>query len=252
MGVMDGKVCVVTGGAGSIGRAGAARLVAEGASVMLVDLRSSDLERTAAGIDSDAVDWVTADVRNGAQVKAAVEAVVDRMGRIDVLVASAGNIGVIEPIVDYPEEVFDEVIAVHVRGSFLLCKYGMAAMNDGGSVVLMSSVAGVTGDPGVSAYVTAKHALVGLMRSAAKEGAARKIRVNTLHPGPVDNAFQADVEKGLTKILGSDATAFFNGQIPLGRHGAPDEVGEAILFLASSRSSFVTGSQLMVDGGMSI
>ena len=252
MGAIDGRVCLITGGAGSIGSASAARLVAEGARVMLADLDRRDLERATDGLRSDAVGWVTADVRDREQVKAAVDATVERLGPIDVLVACAGNIGVIRPIVDYPEDTFDDVLAVHVRGAFLLCKYGMPRMNDGGSIVLVSSIAGVTGDPGVVAYVTAKHAMVGLMRVAAKEGAARRIRVNTVHPGPVENAFQANVEKGLSDVLATDATAFFNQKIPLGRHGAPAEIGDAILFLASPMSSFVTGSMLMVDGGMSI
>jgi NAD(P)-dependent dehydrogenase (short-subunit alcohol dehydrogenase family) len=96
---------------------------------------------------------------------------------------------VIAPLVEYPEEVFDDVWRVHVKGAFLACKYGLAQMNDGASVIITSSVAGLRGDPGVCAYVTAKHAQVGLMRSAAKEAARRRIRVNTIHPGPTRNEF---------------------------------------------------------------
>jgi len=117
--------------------------------------------------------------------------------------------------------------------------------------VITSSVAGTRGDPGVYGYITAKHAQIGLMRCLAKELAPRAIRVNTLHPGPVDNGFQADVESGLGKIIGRDATEFFNEQIPLGRHAAPEEIARSVLYLASEMSSFTTGSLLMADGGMS-
>jgi NAD(P)-dependent dehydrogenase (short-subunit alcohol dehydrogenase family) len=107
------------------------------------------------------------------------------------------------------------------------------------------------GDPGVYAYITAKHAQVGLMRCLAKELAPRRIRVNTLHPGPIDNAFQAKVEADVGRIIGRDATQFFNEMIPLARHGTADEIAKAALFLASDQSSFTTGATLMVDGGMS-
>jgi NAD(P)-dependent dehydrogenase (short-subunit alcohol dehydrogenase family) len=249
---MDDKVCVITGGGGSIGRAAAARLVGQGARVMLVDLSEDKLKGAVAELGKDRTAMTTADVSSARALRAAMDATVARFGKIDVIVACAGTIGVVKPIVDYPEDVFDSVLAVHVRGAFLACKYGLPNMNDGGSIILVSSVAGVTGDPGVSAYVTAKHALVGLMRSAAKEAAPRRIRVNTLHPGPVANDFQAAVEMGLSEVLGRDAAAFFDESIPLGRHGRPDEIGDAVLFLASDQSSFITGSLLMVDGGMSI
>lgn len=124
-------------------------------------------------------------------------------------------------------------------------------MNDGGSVIITSSIVGVRGDPGVCAYVTAKHAQIGLMRSVAKEAAARNIRVNTIHPGPVDNAFQHEIEGRLSKVLGRNATEFFDQIIPLRRHASEGEIARAVLFLASAQSSFTTGTTLMVDGGMS-
>jgi NAD(P)-dependent dehydrogenase (short-subunit alcohol dehydrogenase family) len=165
--------------------------------------------------------------------------------------SNAGNTGVIAPLAEYPEEVFDQVLAVHLRGAFLLCKYGLGAMRDGGSIVITSSVAGVRGDAGVYGYIAAKHAQVGLMRAVAKEAAARRIRVNTVHPGPVDNGFQDRIESELSKVLRRDATEFFNQLIPLQRHAQLAEIVEAVLYLASDQSSFTTGSALMVDGGMS-
>ena len=115
---------------------------------------------------------------------------------------------------------------------------------------MTSSIVGVTSDPGICAYATSKHALIGLMRTVAKEVAGRNIRVNILCPGPVDNTFQADVEVGLSTALGQDAKDFLNGLIPLGRHAGAEEIARMVLFLASDQSSFSTGSIFMADGGM--
>jgi NAD(P)-dependent dehydrogenase (short-subunit alcohol dehydrogenase family) len=253
---MQGKVCVITGGAGSIGQASAKLLHAEGAKVMLTDLNEAALKEAAARIGGDSsVDnlaWCAADVSKSDQVKNAIAATVSRFGKIDVLFSNAGNFGTVAPISEYPEDVFDSVLAVHVKGAFLAAKHAVPHMNDGGSIIITSSVAGVTGDPGVYGYITAKHAQVGLMRVLAKELAGRNIRVNTVHPGPVDNAFQLNVEQKLGAIIGRDGTQFFNDIIPLHRHVRPEEVARSVLFLASDASSFTTGSLLMVDGGMSI
>ena len=249
---MQGKICVITGGAGSIGAAAAKLLVAEGAKVMLVDLEESALRNAAAAAGSgDAVAWTRADVTRSAEVKAAMAATVSHFGSIDVLFSNAGNFGTVAPITDYPEDVFDSVLAVHVKGAFLCAKYAVPHMKNGGSIIITSSIVGVKGDPGVYGYITAKHAQVGLMRVLAKELAGRNIRVNTLHPGPVENEFQLRVEKDLTGILGRDATAFFNDIIPLKRHVRAEEVARSVLYLASDASSFTTGSLLMVDGGLS-
>jgi NAD(P)-dependent dehydrogenase (short-subunit alcohol dehydrogenase family) len=251
MGALGGKVCLVTGGAGSIGLASARLFVGEGASVMLVDLAAADPEGAAAGIGGERVAGFAADVAEAGEVRQAVEATVGRFGRIDVLFSNAGNFGTVAAIEDFPEEVFDAVWRVHVKGAFLACKYAVPQMNDGGSIVITSSVAAARGDPGVHAYITAKHAQVGLMRCLAKELAPRRIRVNTIHPGPVANAFQARVEADVGRIVGTDGAAFFDGLIPLGRHGLPEEVARSVLYLASDQSSFTTGATLMVDGGMS-
>jgi NAD(P)-dependent dehydrogenase (short-subunit alcohol dehydrogenase family) len=251
MGYLENKVCIVTGGAGSIGLASARAFVREGARVMLVDLRAEDLVRAAAGLPSESIAWTIADVTKPEQVRAYVERTVERFGKIDVLFSNAGTVGAIAPIESYPDDVFDAVLAVHVKGAFLACKYGIPAMNDGGSIVITSSVAGVRADPGPYGYITAKHAQVGLMRAVAKEVAPRRIRVNTIHPGPVSNAFQLDVERKLSGVLQRDATEFFDERIPLGRHATPEEIAESVLYLASDLSSFTTGSTLMVDGGMS-
>jgi NAD(P)-dependent dehydrogenase (short-subunit alcohol dehydrogenase family) len=251
---MQDKVCVITGGAGSIGLAAAKLLLAEGAKVMLVDLNDAALEQAVAQIGNDdagRVAWSAADVSRAASVADFIAQTVDRWGNIDVLFSNAGNFGVVAPVTDYPDDVFDSVMAVHVKGAFLTAKHALPYMNDGGSIVITSSIVGVTGDAGVCAYVTAKHAQVGLMRVLAKEAAARNIRVNTIHPGPVDNQFQLRVEQNLTGALGRNATEFFNQIIPLRRHARAEEVARSVLYLASDASSFTTGSLLMVDGGLS-
>jgi NAD(P)-dependent dehydrogenase (short-subunit alcohol dehydrogenase family) len=248
---MQGKVCVITGGAGSIGLAAAKLLHAEGAKVMLVDLNAAALKAATADIGGDNVAWCVADITKSDQVKAAMASTVGKWGKIDVLFSNAGNFGTVAPITEYPEDVFDSVLAVHVKGAFLSAKYAVPHMKDSGSIIITSSIVGVKGDPGVYGYITAKHAQVGLMRVLAKELAARNIRVNTIHPGPVENEFQLKVEKNLSGILGRDATAFFNEIIPLKRHVRAEEVARSVLYLASDASSFTTGSLLMVDGGLS-
>lgn len=250
--LLEAKTCIVTGGAGSLGLAAARLFLAEGANVLLVDRDPQALERAAASLSSERVAIAVADVSNARDTEAYVAAAVERFGPIDVLFSNAGNFGVVAPIGDYPEDVFDAVQAVHVRGAFLAAKYVVPRMRDGGSIVITSSVAGMRGDPGVYAYITAKHAQIGLMRCLAKELAPRRIRVNTIHPGPIDNGFQHAVEDGLGRAIGVDGAAFFNGMIPLGRHGTADEIARSVLYLASDQSSFTTGATLMVDGGMSV
>ena len=252
MRALEEKVAIITGGAGSLGQATARLFLDEGARVMLVDLRADDLDSVAGELNSPDVAVCRADVARSDEVAGAVAATMDRFGAIDVLFSNAGNFGVVAPIEAYPEEVFDSVYAVHVRGAFLACKHAAPHMRSGGSIVITSSVAATRGDPGVHAYIAAKHAQVGLMRCLAKELAPRRIRVNTIHPGPIDNSFQLSVEEGLGKAIGADGTAFFNAMIPLKRHATPEEVARSVLYLASGQSSFTTGSMLMVDGGMSI
>jgi NAD(P)-dependent dehydrogenase (short-subunit alcohol dehydrogenase family) len=249
---LRGKVAVISGGAGSIGSATARLFLAEGASVVITDVDGEALDAVAAGLGDTAATHV-ADVTDSAQVRAAVDLAVERFGGLDVAFANAGVFGAIAPVTEYPEDVFDQVMAVNVKGSFLVCKHAMAAMGDGpGSIVINSSVVGLTSAPGILGYATAKHALVGLMRTAAQEGAKQGIRVNSIHPGPVDNRFQHTIEVGATGATEDEATAIFDGMIPLDRHARPDEIASAVLFLASDESSFVTGATIAADGGLSI
>jgi NAD(P)-dependent dehydrogenase (short-subunit alcohol dehydrogenase family) len=253
VGRLDGKVALVTGGGGSIGGATARAFAREGAKVVLVDLNEEGLRALAAELGDDVAVAVPGDVTDSSAVAGAVSAAVERFGGLHIAFANAGVFGSHSAIAEYPEDVFDHVMAVNVRGSFLVCKHAMAAMGDGpGAIVINSSVVGLTSAPGILAYATAKHALVGLMRTAAQEGAPKGIRVNSIHPGPVDNRFQHTIEVGATGQSESDAERIFDGMIPLDRHARPEEIASAVLFLASDESSFITGATIPADGGMSI
>lgn len=251
MNALQGRVCLITGGAGSIGGAVAKLFAEEGAKLVLSDLDGSALARVLGEIGADRAVIVAGDVARTEDAARMVDAAIAAFGRLDVVVSNAGNFGTVAPIGEYPEEIFDAVYRVHVKGAFLLAQAAVPKMADGGSIIIMSSVAGTRGDPGVYGYITAKHAQVGLMRCLAKELAPRRIRVNTLHPGPVTNSFQVAVEADLSSIIGRDGTEFFNEIIPLGRHAEPEEIARSALYLASDQSSFTTGTTLMVDGGMS-
>ena len=250
MGRLDGKAAIITGGEGSIGMATARAFVAEGAGVFLAGIAEPGLKSGAAELGDNAACAVT-DVTDSGQVKAAVDAALDRFGRLDVVIANAGISGAIAPIAEYPEDAFDQTLAVHVRGAFLLCKHAVPHLSAGASVIITSSVVGLMGAPNIAGYSTAKHAQVGLMRTLAAELAPRGIRVNTIHPGPVDNEFQHHIEVVATGADRDKAATIFNQMIPLARHAAPAEIARAMLYLASDDSSFMTGATLAVDGGMS-
>ena len=253
MGQMNGKTCIVTGGAGSIGLASARRLLEEGGNIMLVDRDDARLSKAVKSLaqHGDRVATTTADVTQAGDTRNYVERTLERFATIDVLFSNAGASGDIKPVTDYPDADFDTVMAVNVKASFLACKYAVPHMNDGGSIIITSSIMGVKSNPNIVAYATSKHAVVGLMRTVAKELAPRNIRVNVLAPGPVDNGFQTDIENRLGAAMGLDATAMLNQVIPLGRHARPEEIAAMVLFLASDQSSFSTGSVFMADGGLS-
>ncbi len=252
MRLLDNKVCVITGGAGSLGLESAKAFIQEGAKVMLIDRDENALKTAIENLEPSQVSFQVADVSRSEDVKAYVNETVKRFGKIDVIFSNAGNTGEISPITDLSEEIFDAVYSVHVKGAFLACKYGIPNMTDGGSIIITSSVAAFRGDPGAAAYITAKIAQVGLMRSVAKEVASRGIRVNTIHPGPIDNSFQKVIEDKIGTVMNTDGTEFFNNMIPLGRHASAEEVARSVLYLASDQSSFTTGTTLAVDGGLNI
>jgi NAD(P)-dependent dehydrogenase (short-subunit alcohol dehydrogenase family) len=270
MGRLDGRVALVTGGGGSIGGATARAFAAEGAKVVVADIDADAVDRVVSELGSGTAAGAVGDVTDSAAVAGAVQLAVERFGGLHVAFANAGIFGSHAPVAEYPEDVFDRVMAVNVRGSFLVCKHAMAAMGAqassglgdtaqgavspprGGSIVINSSVVGLTSAPGILAYATAKHALVGLMRTAAQEGAPKGIRVNTIHPGPVDNRFQHTIEVGATGASEDEATRVFDDMIPLDRHARPEEIARAVAFLASDDASFITGATIAAEGGLSI
>ncbi len=250
---LSGKTAVITGGAGSIGKTTARRFLEEGAKVVLVDLQEDALQSAADELSGgDDVLTCAADVTKSEGVRSYVARAVEAFGKIDVFFNNAGIEGVVKPIVDYPDEKFDQVIAVNVRGVWLGCKYALPEMNDGGSVILTSSVAGLNGSPDVSAYITSKHAVVGIMRAVAVEAAPRRIRVNSIHPSPVDNRMMRSLEEGFAPGQAASAKEELEKTIPLGRYAEPDEIGRLVLFLASDDSRFITGTTQVIDGGLSV
>ncbi|MEZ5558854.1 MAG: glucose 1-dehydrogenase [Pseudomonadales bacterium] len=248
---LKGKVAVITGGAGGIGRAAGALFAAEGADVLLVDLDEAQLQAAVKEIGSNRVSYFVGDVTRSDDNAAMFACASERYGGVDVFLANAGIEGDVTPITEYDEARFDQVMNVNVKGVFLGLKHAFPAMQarGGGSIVITSSVAGVGGSPGISAYVTSKHAVIGLMRSAALEGAAANIRVNTVNPSPVETRMMRSLEEGLAPGAAGDAKTMITSRIPLQRYGTPEEIARVMLFLASDDSSWVTGSVNMVDGG---
>ncbi len=250
---LDGKVAIITGGSGGIGRAAGQLFVKAGAKILLVDLAEEPLKQTVRDIGSDAISYAVADVTDPEQSQAYVQMAVERYGGVDILLANAGIEGVVQAITDYPIDVFDKVMAVNVRGVWLGLKYVMPEMEKrgGGSIVITSSVAGVRGTADVSAYITSKHAVVGLMRSAALEGAKKGIRINTVNPAPIETRMMRSLEEGFSPDAPAQAKEGFAAMLPMHRYGEPQEVSQLMLFLASDDSSYCTGGVYMVDGGMS-
>jgi len=252
-GTLEGKVALVTGAAGSIGAASARALAAEGARLVLSDRDEPGLARLAAELGPERAAQAVAEASDSAAVAGVVALARERFGGLDAAFVNAGIFGAAAPIADYPEAVFREVLAVNVLGPFLALKHVLPAIADGGSVIVNSSVVGLrVPEGGISAYATSKHAVVGLMRTAAREVAARGVRVNTIHPGPVDNDFQHAIEMTATGAPREQAAALFEQNIPLARHATPEEIAAAVVFLAGGASRFITGAAIPIDGGMSI
>ncbi len=252
MGRLDNKVAIITGGAGGIGLQAGNLFAQEGAKVLLVDLHEDALQEAARTIGSDAVRYCAADVTQPDQTQQYIQAAAEQFGGVDILLANAGVEGEVKPITDYAIDTFDQVMAVNVRGVWLGLKYAAPeiARRGGGSIVITSSVAGVRGAAGMSAYIASKHAVIGLMRTAALEMADRKIRVNTVNPAPVDTRMMRSLEKGFEPDDPGRAKEMVSAMVPLQRYADPVEVARIMLFLASDESSYCSGGAYMVDGGM--
>jgi NAD(P)-dependent dehydrogenase (short-subunit alcohol dehydrogenase family) len=237
---VENKIALVVGGARGIGLAVAERLSSEGATVFLTGRRADEVEAAARKLGGRARGLV-ADASAPDDLARVVTAVTDAHGRLDLLVLNAG---LSEPaaIADQSVEHFDRHFAVNVRGMVLGLKAALPAMGDGASVVLMGSIADAMGIPPYGTYAATKAAVRSYARTWAAELAPRGIRVNVVAPGPTDTDMMAAVPE--------DGRAALIAPIPLGRMARPDEVASATLFLLSDEASFITGSELCVDGGM--
>ncbi|RDU36637.1 oxidoreductase [Neobacillus piezotolerans] len=248
MGRLSEKVAVITGGAGGIGKVTAKRFLEEGAKVVLVDLFEEPLLKAKAELDPyGEVSIFQADVSNEADVENYVNKTVEKYGKIDVFFNNAGIEGKVAPITEQKVEDLDKVLAVNVRGVFLGLKHVLRVMQEQGygSVINTSSVAGLQGTLYVSPYIASKHAVVGLTKNAALEVANSNVRVNSIHPSPVNTRMMRSLEAGYETDEESLAKS-----IPLGRYGESSDIANLVLFLASDESSFITGVQYRVDGGM--
>ncbi|MEZ5653574.1 MAG: glucose 1-dehydrogenase [Burkholderiaceae bacterium] len=247
------KVAVVTGAGNGIGRETALCFAAAGARLVLVDRDGAANEQTldlvrAAGGEGRAV---TADVRDSEQVRGYVKAAREAFGRIDCFFNNAGIEGMVAPLADYDEATFDTVIGVNVKGVFLGLKHVLPVMLEqgAGAVVNTASVAGITGSPGLGAYVASKHAVIGLTKVAAGETAARGVRVNAVCPGPIDTRMIHEIERMVNPADPGRVSAGYQASIPNQRYGTAREVANVVLFLCSDLASNVTGAQYVVDGG---
>ncbi len=249
---LDGKVAIVTGATGGIGEATAKRFLAEGASVMLVGRSAEKLKETRErlAIDNSLAIFV-ADAADEKAMAAAVGATVEAFDGVDILLANAGTEGKIALIENQTVENFEEVLRTNVIGVWLSMKYCVEPMKKrgSGSIIALSSIAGVIGVPGGAPYFASKHAVCGLVKTAALELGPFNIRVNAIGPGPIDNRMIRSIETQLSPDDPGAMRTGFSESIALKRYGTNEEVANLALFLASDEASYCTGSIHMIDGG---
>lgn len=248
----DQKVAIVTGGSSGIGRATAIALAKEGVKIVVAARRSKegdDTVRLVKETGSDGI-FVKTDVANEASVKSLVEKTIDSYHRLDYAFNNAGIEQSMAPLAEQTVEEFDQIMNVNVRGVWLSMKYEIPVMikngaGDGGAIVNNSSVAGIVGFPQMAIYIASKHAVLGLTKSAALEYAKSGIRINAIAPGGVITEMANRVTEDNPQILET-----LTSMHPIGRLANPEEIANAVVWLLSSRASFVLGHTLLVDGGV--
>lgn len=251
-GRMQGKVAVITGGASGFGEATAHLMAAEGASVVVADLQEGPGRQVAEGIGSAAL-FVRTDVSVEDDVAAAVDAAVGHFGRLDVMFNNAGIVGAVGPIDEIPLEEYEFTMGVLLRSVFLGMKHAARVMKaqESGVILSTSSIAGVMGGLGPHVYTAAKSAILGLTRNVAAELGPWGVRVVAIVPGNHATAMTADVSVGDHTAVGRAAEVFRERKTPLrGRAGVADDIARAALWLASDDAGFVSGTALVVDGGL--
>lgn len=248
-----GKAGVITGGSGGIGIATAKKLLNEGAKVALVDIDQSALDEAVKDLKGlGEVIAITADVSKEDDVKKYVEDTMKAFGRIDFFFNNAGVEGKNFSFNDTPVEEFDKVISINLRGVFLGMKYVAPIMIEqkSESIINTSSVAGLGGFPGITPYVASKHGVAGLTKNGALEYAPHNVRVNSIHPAPIDTRMMRGVEAGMNPDDIEAARKGIEQMIPAGRYGEAEEIADLVAFLASDESTYITGSQYRIDGAM--
>lgn len=243
---LEGKVAVVTGGTSGIGLAAAKRFAEEGAYVFITGRRQAELDAAVREIGAN-VTGVRGDVSNLADIDRLYEAVQQQKGHLDVLFANAGG-GEFAPLGAITEAHFDKTFAINVKGVLFTVQKALPLLRDGSSIILTGSTTSVTGSPAFSVYSATKAAIRNFARNWILDLKERRIRVNTLSPGPIDTPGLHDL--GGSEEQARQLKAHLISTVPLGRLGAPEEVAKAAVFLASEDSSFVNGVELFVDGGM--
>jgi NAD(P)-dependent dehydrogenase (short-subunit alcohol dehydrogenase family) len=246
---LQNKVAIITGAVGNIGLATVQLFLEQGAKVMMVDRDHAQIEAILARLNTDQVAGITADVTNASDVKRYVEKTVERFGKVDIFFANAGIEGAVKPLVDYPDDGFDDVMSVNVKGVFLGLKYVLPEMNDGGSIVITSSIMGMKGSLKTVGYTASKHAVVGLMRSAARSVGGKGIRVNSIHPGYVESDMMRRIEQVDQPENPEESRKQRLASVPMGKYVLPHDIAQSVLFLASDESRLVTGQTLVIDGG---